>query len=214
MTVDRDIEAERGAMAESLETVGPQARTACGGWTAFDLAAHVVSAERAIGVPVFVVRTLAARGVRFAGRPEVADTVIRLQRRDGFEALIGRLRKPPPRLLRRPSVAALTLFEVWMHHDDLTGANGLAHAVPEHLADAIPWLVRYQAKRLPTAQLTVCTKDGDRWVLGSDAGPHLGLAGPTADLVRSLAGRRPLIPPNIEGDAPVAQQLGEFVGRI
>jgi hypothetical protein len=46
VTVRDDVEAERAMLADSLEAVGPQARTACGDWTAFDLAAHVVAGER------------------------------------------------------------------------------------------------------------------------------------------------------------------------
>jgi hypothetical protein len=45
-----------------------------------------------------------------------------------------------------PSVAASTLLEVWMLHDDLT---------MDYLAEAIPFLLRYHARRLPTARLIV-----------------------------------------------------------
>jgi hypothetical protein len=107
----------------------------------------------------FCVRALAARGVQFSPRPEIADWVVRRQRRVGYHALIARLRERSPRLLLVPRMVASSLFEVWMHHDDLSAANGLAHAIPEHLAEAIPWLVRYQAERLPTARLIVRTTD-------------------------------------------------------
>jgi Mycothiol maleylpyruvate isomerase N-terminal domain len=53
VTVRDDVEAERAMLADSLEAAAAQAPTACGDWTAFDLAAHVVSAERAAGVPAF-----------------------------------------------------------------------------------------------------------------------------------------------------------------
>jgi hypothetical protein len=46
MTVAADIESERTALTKSLTTVGASAPTACGNWTAFDLAAHLVSEER------------------------------------------------------------------------------------------------------------------------------------------------------------------------
>lgn len=65
MTVRDDIEAERAKLADSLEAVGPQARTGCGDWTAFDLRAHVVAGEWAAGVPAFCIRTLAARASNF-----------------------------------------------------------------------------------------------------------------------------------------------------
>ncbi|MEE3751893.1 maleylpyruvate isomerase family mycothiol-dependent enzyme [Mycobacterium intracellulare] len=139
MTVRDDVDAERSALADSLEAVGPQAATACGDWTAFDLAAHVVAAERAAGVLAFCVRTLAARGVQFSPRTEMAGWVIRRQRLVGYPALIARLREPSPRLLA-PQLATFSLFKVLTHHDDLVTANGLTHAVPEHLAEgALGW---------------------------------------------------------------------------
>jgi hypothetical protein len=110
--------------------VGPLARTACGDWTAFDLAAHLVSAER-LSVLTFVLRSLAVRGVSGStasraaysavARPEAVEMVMRCERRHGFETLIDRLHRPSPRLLPRPQVAPVTLFEFWMHHDDLAG---------------------------------------------------------------------------------------------
>ncbi|WP_082408963.1 maleylpyruvate isomerase family mycothiol-dependent enzyme [Mycobacterium intracellulare] len=155
LTVRDEVDAERAALADSLEAVGPQARTACGDWTAFDLAAHVVAAERAAGAPAFCVRVLAARGVQFRPKPQVVKWAIRRECRDGYPALIHRLRQHSPRLLLTPAVAASTLFEVWMHHDDLATANHLTRGTPDHLAEAIPWLVRYQASRLLTARLIV-----------------------------------------------------------
>ena len=147
MTIADDVEAERAAVAESLSAVGPLARTACGDWTAFDLAAHLVSAER-LSVLTFVLRSLAVRGVSGStasraaysavARPEAVEMVMRCERRHGFETLIDRLRRPSPRLLLRPQVAPVTLFEFWMHHDDLAGPNGLAHAVPATLAGGSP----------------------------------------------------------------------------
>lgn len=214
MTVRDDVEAERSALADSLEAVGAEAATACGAWTAFDLAAHVVAAERAAGVLAFCVRALAARGVQFSPRTEVVDWVIRRQRRIGYHALIVRLREPSPRLLLAPKMATFSLFEVWMHHDDLATANGLTHAVPEHLAEAIPWLVRYQTQRLPTARLVLRTTDNREWTFGPDTGPVAIVSASAADLVRWLAGRRPHTTLSIQAGTAMAAQIHAFAGRI
>jgi uncharacterized protein (TIGR03083 family) len=158
---------------------------------------------------------LAARLVQFHPRPQVVSWAIRRERRSGYSALIHRLRQRSPRLLLLArAVAAATLFEVWMHHDDLTAANGLAHGTPDHLAEAIPWLVRYQASRLPTARLIVRTTDNREWAFGPNAGPSAVLTGPDADLVRWLAGRRPLSALNIAAEAAVTDQLRAFAGEI
>lgn len=214
MTVRDDVEAERCALADSLEALGPHAATACGDWTAFDLAAHVVAAERAAGVLAFCVRALAPRGVQFSPRAEVADLVIRRQRRIGYPALIARLREPSPRLLLAPKMTTLSLFEVWTHHNDLATANGLTHVVPEHLAEAIPWLVRYQTRRLPTARLVLRATDNREWTFGPDTGPVAIVSAPAGDLVRWLAGRKPQTTLNIQADTALAAQIHAFAGRI
>ena len=225
MTIADDVEAERAAVAESLSAVGPLARTACGDWTAFDLAAHLVSAER-LSVLTFVLRSLAVRGVSGStasraaysavARPEAVEMVMRCERRHGFETLIDRLRRPSPRLLLRPQVAPVTLFEFWMHHDDLAGPNGLVHAVPATLAGGIPFLLRYQVKQLPAGvRVTVRTSDGNHtWSVGPKSGPEVTLDGPAADLVRWLAGRRPLAEIRMAGPDAKVRALRAFAGRV
>ena len=214
VTIRDDVEAERALLADSLAAVGPQARTACGDWTAFDLAAHVVASDRAAGAFAYCIRVLATRGVQFRPKPEAVKWAIRRERRDGYSALIRRLRQRSPRLLLAPAVAASTLFEVWMHHDDLTMANDLAHETPDHLAEAIPFLVRYQASRLPIARLIVRTTDNYEFAFGPNIGPNALMIAPAADLVRWLAGRRPLTAPTIDAQPAVTDQLRAFGGMI
>jgi uncharacterized protein (TIGR03083 family) len=216
VTVAEDVQAERAVLADSLEAVGPDAPAGCGDWTAFDLAAHVVAADRAAGALAFCIRVLAARGVQFHPKPQVVASAINRERRDGYPAVIARLRQRSPRLLLAPAVAASTLFEVWIHHDDLAATNGLAHGAPDHLADAIPSLIRYQAKHLPnTGRLIVRTTDGHEWTFGPDSGGLSAvLTGPAADLIRWLAGRGPISALNVEAVPTVVDQLHAFVGNI
>jgi hypothetical protein len=70
ITIGDDVDAERAMLADSLESVGPEAETACGSWTAFDLAAHAVAADRAAGTLAFGVRALAARAVQLHPKPQ------------------------------------------------------------------------------------------------------------------------------------------------
>lgn len=216
VTVAEDVAAERAALADTLGFVGPHASAGCGDWTAFDLAAHIVAADRAAGTLAFGVRVLAARGVQFNPNPQVIAAAINRERRDGYPALLARLRQRPPRLLLTPTVAASTLFEVWMHHDDLATTHGLVHRTPDHLHHAIPPLVRYHARRLPTTGLIIRTTDGHQSTFGPDIGcPSAAvLSGRAADLIRWLAGRGPLTALGIEAMPPVAEQLQAFVGTI
>ena len=216
MTVAEDVGAERARLADTLEDVGPHASAGCGDWTAFDLAAHIVAADRAAGTLAFCIRVLAARGVQFHPKPQVIASAINRERREGYPALLARLRQRSPRLLLAPAVAASTLFEVWTHHDDLTTANGFVHGAPDHLALAIPPLVRYHATRLPSARLIVRTTNGHQWTFGPDVSNLCAvvLSGPTADLIRWLAGRGPLMALNVEAAPAVVEQLRAFAGSI
>lgn len=217
VTVAEDVEAERAMLADTLEAVGPSASAGCGIWTAFDLAAHIVAADRAAGTLAFCIRVLAARGVQFRPKPQVIAAAINRERRDGYPALLTRLRQRSPRLLLAPAVAASTLFEVWMHHDDLATANGLAHGAPEHLALSIPPLVRYQAKHLPSTRLIIRTPHGHEWTFGPDIGGGLSsaaLLGPADDVIRWLSGRGPLRALDVEATPAVVEQLQAFIGTI
>ena len=214
VTLRDDVTAERALLADSLEAVGPQAPTGCGLWSAFDLGAHVVAGEWAAGVPAFFIRALGARGVQFHPRPRAVDQFIERTRRRGFPAVIGHLRRPGPRLLLTGPVVAPTLFEVWMHHDDLARANNLPHGTPTHLGKAIPALVGYHRHRLPAVRLTIRATDGKHWILGDNADPPASIVAPTADLIRWLAGRPPRVALDIAADPVIADRLHTFVGSI
>jgi uncharacterized protein (TIGR03083 family) len=192
VTIAADIETEQAALAKSLTAAGPSAPTACGHWTALDLAAHLVSEERSGGVVTFLGRSLAARGIPVVN-PKGIEKLIHRERRHSFEALVDRLCHLSPRLLLRPSMAPVTLFEFWMHHDDLTEPNGLEHGVPPHLYEVIPSLVHCQSRRLPAdGCLILGTSDGSHeWKFGPKAGPQVTVRGPADDLVRWLGGRAP-----------------------
>lgn len=214
MTIGDDVAAERALLADSLDAVGPAASTGCGTWSSFDLAAHVVAGEAAAGVPAFCIRALGARGVQFHPRAQAVDQVIGRTRRLGYRALLRRLRQPGPRLLLTNPVVASTLFEMWMHHDDLARENSLPHATPQHLSRAIPALIRYHGRRLPVARLDIAATDGEHWAFGHADDPLAVIAGPTADLIRWLSGRPPLTALDITAVPAVAEQLHTFTGSI
>jgi uncharacterized protein (TIGR03083 family) len=204
MTVRDDVDAERALLADSLEMVGPAAPTGCGKWTAFDLGAHVAAGEWAAGGPAFCIRALGARGVQLHPKPQAVDHFIERARRQGYPAVIRRLRRRGPRLLLTSPVVASTLFEVWMHHDDLTRANSLPHETPDHLGQAIPTLIRYHIHRLPAALLIIHATDGYHWTFGRAASPPAVITGSTADLIRWLGGRHPLAALDIDADPAIA----------
>jgi uncharacterized protein (TIGR03083 family) len=168
--IQDEIVAEHARVAATLELVGPEAPGGVGTWTAADLAAHLFSEVVAGGVVVFAGRSLVARGVRLNDLARSStDRVVALYRRKGFGRAIESLRNGPPRLLLRPSVAPVTLFEVWVHHDDVRRANDLEPlSEPETLGQAVDFALRYQRKALGSAPVDRSASNGDllRWLAG------------------------------------------------
>ena len=177
-TIAEDIVHEHQLVAEVLEVVGPDAPAGVGAWTAADLAAHLYSQVAAGGLPVFAGRCLIAAWVRLTAiSGSSTDRVIAHYRRKGFSRAVASLRSGPPRLLLRSRVAPVSLFEVWMHHDDLRRANDLEPpSEPASLDQALEFALRYQRK-----------------VLGSE---RMDRSRPNGDLLRWLAGRPSSLPPH------------------
>ena len=130
------------------------------------------------GVVVFLGRLLVAKGLRVNDRARGAtDRTIAFYRRRGFDAAIEKLNAGVPRLLLRPSVAPVSLFEVWLHHDDVCRANGLGQpGEPETLDAALDFALRYQRRAL--------------------VGTVVDRAVSNADLLRWLGGRPSPLPPH------------------
>ena len=166
------IDEERRRFADTLERVGPDAPTNAGTWTAHDVAAHVVSLDRGLGLPVlFIGRSLVARGVRLndLAPKVVADRAIAGMKRKGFAWAIDALRRPSPTLLLRPSVRTVGLFEVWAHHEDVRRPNGIERAAHPDLTAVIAWLQRYgRIDEVPAGP----DHDVAYWLAGREGGPR------------------------------------------
>ncbi|HYB35425.1 MAG TPA: hypothetical protein VEF72_06350, partial [Mycobacterium sp.] len=64
-------------------------------------------------------------------------------------------------------------------------------------------------------RVTVRTSDGNHtWSVGPKSGPEVTLDGPAADLVRWLAGRRPLAEIGMAGPDAKVRALRAFAGRV
>lgn len=205
--------AERRSFVSTLGELGAEAPTLCGDWTAADLAAHVAGADLGAGVPVFIGRSLVARGaLSGAWRPAQAledRSRARLKRR-GFEWATSRLARTPPALLHRGRVAAVSLFEVWVHHEDLRRANGRgpdpARDHPE-LRACLSFLGRFLHAQLSEVTVVVIPPVGPFASLGT--GSHrIELRGPVGEAVLWLAGRQSVADVTVEGEGSVVERLG------
>ena len=210
MTIDATtIDDERRAFADTLAATALDAPTLAGSWTASDVAAHVVSLDRFGGVPTFLGRTIVSRfAIRLndvAGR--YADRGMASTKRRGPDWAIRRLREAPPSLLLRPSMRAVGLFEVFVHHEDVRRGAGPAASrpAPAGLHDAIGWLLRYQ--RAPLSGRRLVVRAGDREHVAGD-GEEVVVEGDAGEVVLWLAGRRDAARVTVSGPA------GEMDGLV
>ena len=198
---------ERLELCALFDQLGPSAPTLLEGWTAHDLAAHLVLREHdLIAAPCLV---LPGPFQRFAERRRV-----RLANRHEFGWLVDRIRSgPPPGFFRIGWVRSFpNLNEFFVHHEDLRRANGLA---PRSLApdlDAALWRNvrrggRYLSRRLRGAGLEIeWAEEGQRftarrgessarltgtpgelllYVFGRQGAAHVDVSGP-ADAVAAV----------------------------
>lgn len=124
---------ERRALCDLFAELGPSAPTLLPGWTAHDLAAHLVLREHDVVAGPCLVLPGAFQG--FAERRRAALA------RDDFGRLVVLIRSGPPAgFFRIGWVRALAnLNEFFVHHEDVRRANGLAPRALAPDVDAALW---------------------------------------------------------------------------
>jgi uncharacterized protein (TIGR03085 family) len=209
MTIAEDIRNERQRFVALLDELGPDAPTLCEPWTAGDLAAHVLSIDRMAGVPTFegrlVVQRFGWRLNEMWRRPRAANALMWATKRHEFEWIVDRLRKDPPRLLLRPSVGVVGLFEIWGHREDLRRPNDRPSPGEPDLAPVVPWLFRYQRRFLSDTSLRVVADDGREWTAGT--GPEAVIRGPLSEVVLWLGGRAGVARVELDGEPDAVARL-------
>ncbi|CAG7633006.1 TIGR03085 family metal-binding protein [Actinacidiphila bryophytorum] len=202
---------ERLLLADLLESVGPDAPTLCEGWTARDLAAHVVVRER--------------RGDAAAGLvvPQLADRLERVRgeyARRPYEELIRLIRTGPPRLspfaLKQFDEASNTV-EFYVHTEDVRRAQPewTPREIDPVFADAL-WsrlerAARLLGRRSPVG-LVLRRPDGQT-VVAHRGSPVVTVTGEPAELALYAFGRQSSADVVTEGDkAAVASAQAARLG--
>lgn len=209
MRVDRrEILAERAALVSTLEQVGPYARTLAGDWSTTELAQHLAAQDRIKGLPAFAARRFVLgtniRGTAaYLNRPRLAAIVNAGPR--GWDASLSRLRRQPPAALIRPPVATITLWEHFVHHEDVRRPASLPQRPAPDMTTVIPWLLRYNRRRLRGTSIRVVTPDGTEWL--PDAEPTLTVRGTQAEIVLWLSGRGQVADVRCEGNRQLFDEL-------
>jgi uncharacterized protein (TIGR03085 family) len=196
---------EREALADALTAAGPQAPTLCEGWTAHDLAAHLVARERRLdSAPGLLVPRLAGWTERvrrgYAGRP--------------FEDLVRGFRSGPSRLTwpGLPGMDALVNHgEHFVHCEDVRRAapGWKPRQLPPAQQDALWKLVKARGRlmfRRSPVGVTLADLDG-RTAVVLDRAPMVTVRGEPAELVLFAFGRGDHALVDLEGAADAVAGL-------
>ncbi|WP_353942019.1 TIGR03085 family metal-binding protein [Streptomyces sp. HUAS MG91] len=198
---------ERLLLADLLEAAGPEAPTLCEGWTARDLAAHVVVRER---------RPDAAGGIllkQLAGR---LDRVQAEFAEKPYEELIQLIRTGPPRFspfsLKQVDEAS-NAVEFYVHAEDVRRAQPdwspreLDPVFSEALWSRLERMARMVGRKAPVG-LVLRRPDGQTAVAHKGA-PVVTVTGEPAELLMFAFGRQAAADVELEGDKAAVDRLTE-----
>ncbi len=214
---------ERLGLCATLEEVGPDAPTLCAGWTARDLAAHLVLREHRIdasaGIP----------GGPLAGY--TARVQQRLASRKPFSELIDTIRNGPPKLspYGLPGMdERVNTVEFFVHHEDLR--RGQPDWKPRELSDGLSgtlWdrlkLARFLLRK---ARIGVEYAREDGASPGDDGQPSsyrmtvrrgtpgVTVIGTPAELTLFTAGRRSAARVRMDGTSAAIDRLAQATWRL
>jgi uncharacterized protein (TIGR03085 family) len=196
---------ERAALADALAAVDPAAPTLCAGWSAADLAAHVVVRDR---------RPDSAPGVMIKSLSGWTEKV-RTGYRDGnsYDRLIALVRQLPTfSLARLPAIdEAINTIEFFVHTEDVRRAqpDWEPRPLPDDLA-AMLWrrlrgMTRFSLRRFPVPVRIVAPGHGE--VTTGSGETAVTVTGDPGELTLFFFGRQQAARVEVAGDATYAAKL-------
>jgi uncharacterized protein (TIGR03085 family) len=181
-----EAQRERAALVETMRTVGPDAPTLCGDWTARDLAAHLVVRER---------RLDATPGIAI---PFLAGYTDKVQRQvaasAGWDDLLDKIASGPP--LYSPFKLldpVANMGEMFIHHEDVRRAQigweprQLDDSTVKALGRGLPIMARLTLAKAP-ARVALRTQEG-KTLAAVGRGPELTVTGQPQELLLFISGR-------------------------
>ncbi|AUG76648.1 hypothetical protein CFP65_1771 [Kitasatospora sp. MMS16-BH015] len=179
---------ERHRLADLLTAGGPDAPTLCGGWTARDLAAHLVLREA---------RPDAAAGIQLKPLAGWTDTVQRRYAAMDFAELVRRFRSGPPWYspfaLPGADEAANTV-EYYVHAEDVRRGEAwepgpVDPGLEAALWKRLPMLTRFETARKTPVRLHLNHPDGRRVTVAEKHPQTVKLTGTPGELILFAFGR-------------------------
>jgi uncharacterized protein (TIGR03085 family) len=193
---------ERAALVAALREVGPDAPTLCAGWTARDLAAHLMVREY---------RVDAAPGIMI---PRFADHTARVQNavteHTEWDDLVDKVAAGPP--LYSPLKLldpVANVAEMFIHHEDIRRAQPdweprtLDHELTGKLRRTLGLMARLTLSKIP-ARVQLRTPEGET-VLTAGRGPAVTVTGEPGELLLFATGRPARV--DYSGDSAVVQAV-------
>jgi uncharacterized protein (TIGR03085 family) len=177
---------ERAALVETMRTVGPDAPTLCEGWTARDLAAHLVVREgRLDAAPGIAIPFLA--GYTAKVQDHVAEST-------GWDELLDQIASGPPVFSPfKVFDPVANVAEMFIHHEDVRRAESgwEPRVLDGATAGALRWplvvMARLTLGKAP-ARVSLRTPDG-KTIAVVGKGPALTVTGDPGELLLFVAGR-------------------------
>ena len=203
---------ERLGLCDLFDELGPSVPTLLDGWTAHDLAAHLVLRERDLVAGPCIV--LPGPFQRFAEQRR-----IRLAKRNDFTWLVARIRSGPPvGPFRIGWVRALAnLNEFFVHHEDVRRANSreprsLTPAMNAALWRNVRRSSRFLSRRLEGCGLEVEWAGTNERAIARANEPTARLSGLPGELLLYIFGRQAAAHVEVSGppDAVAAVQRTHF----
>jgi len=177
---------ERAALVETMRTVGPNAPTLCGDWSARDLAAHLVVREGRLDATVGVAVPFLA-GYTARVQRQVTETT-------SWDELLAKVASGPPLYSPFKLLDPIAnLGEMFIHHEDVRRAQSgweprrLDDTMVKALSRGLPLMARLSLGKSP-ARVLLHTPDG-KTVAAVGRGPELIVTGELEELVLFLSGR-------------------------
>ena len=202
MDAEQALDAERWALCDTFARVGPDAPTLCEGWTAADVAAHFILVER---------RPDAAPGIALGG-PFARHTarVMEQQKAGGFDAMVDRLRRPLPLLMRKGPAAVVNANHHLIHHEDVRRANGEGPRRLDRDLDEVAWSMLAVAARLAMRRVPVGVEavapDGRHRVMRKGA-PMVTVSGEPSEITLFCNGRTDAASVELSGPDEAVERL-------
>jgi uncharacterized protein (TIGR03085 family) len=202
---------ERHRFADALAEVGPDAPTLCEGWTARDLAAHIVLRDS---------RPDAAAGLvvsALSGHTDKVQAQVALQ---PWDELVEQVRSGPPRWspFRIDKVdRVVNTVEFFVHHEDVRRAQPawepreLDPPLTGDLTASLRRGAKLLARRAPSG-LTLAPADDGEPIVAKTGEPMVTLTGPPGEIVLFLYGRQSVARVDLTGpdDAVAATRAASY----